>query len=150
MNMATASDVLASSAAPISPNLAAWVIVFISTYVGASIAERIPKVRDVQWLRYMALGLGSVVGAVISWWVVDYAFDVGSATTAAPDWLGLVTAFVVTAFLTSFVNQGIAELIPRSAGTWQRRIVWLLVAVVAAVIVWYLAYYVFNVELPGQ
>lgn len=146
MDVVTANDVLASSAAPISPNLAAWVIVYITAHVGLSIAERIRKVRDVKWLGFLASVLGAGAGAFIAMFVVGLVLDVGSPT-AAPGYVGLATAF----FVTMFINEGIADLVSRIRGgrTWQRRGVSLLVAVVIAVIVWFVAYYVFNVVLPG-
>jgi hypothetical protein len=150
MEPATATDVLASSAGPITPNLAAWVTVFVTAYVGGSIAEGIPKVRDMKWLRFVASALGWFVGALIAWSVVDYVFDVGSSATAAPGWVSLVTAFVVASVAVGFVTAGIAHLIPGGgASRWSRRAVFLLGAAVTATIVWFVAYYAFDVALPG-
>lgn len=151
MDLVTAGDVLTGSAGPVFPNLAAWVIVFVTAYVGGLIAERIPKVREVKWLRPVASVLGWFVGAFIAATVVDLAFDIGSETTAAPGWVGVVVALFVTSFAVSFITAGIAQLIPQvdSASWWPWRIAALVVAVVTATIVWFVAYYAFGVALPG-
>lgn len=155
MDLVTAGDGLTGSAGPVFPNLAAWVIIFVTAYVGGSIAELIPKAREVKWLRPVAsvLGwfVGAAVGAFVASMVVDYAFDSGSETTAAPGWVGLIVAFAVTSFAAGFITAGIAQLIPQvdSASRWLRRIAALLAAAVTAAIVWFVAYYAFDVALPG-
>ena len=78
-------------------------------------------------------------------WVSASDFLASAEKSTIPGWIGWVIVISV-----GFVGGWLALRIPmvRSAGVWLRLVVCGLAGGVVGAIVWCLAYYVFNVDLP--